>query len=615
MILDEVQHLFATESMAFGRLGQLLLTDGFRMFAETLLHVFATHNEDVVQQTARYHVEYLQMSIRLKLDMPALLDPEVTDILAEADMFVRSFSAMGSFMLLSPLDMIRMFTTLAEIISQAFVLWSMSLSSARAFQTSQHWTEIMILAMATFPSILSFFNARLAFSTDRWSHSLEESEESKLEEKHERMKILACSERTKREVLLFGMGQWILESWAEAKRALAVKPTSVLDSTKTATQTFAHSTSLEFFSLIQTFSNTFLLKLPLALQFSSASLGAVTMYRTTAELLIQTISEFGTSLRLFYQGIFLLGSFQVALLLEPKLAPPKEEKEDYVNQDAGMRIDISGLSFTYPGQSTATLHDVNFRVEPGEVVAIVGCNGSGKSTFLNVLLRLYDFDDGSFRINDVDVRKYAPEDLHSHTSAVFQDFSQFNASLRENVGVGCIQDMGSDLAIQDALNAGGGRKLLQELPNGLDSVLHDGFSFCYGGASGDRCALSGGEWQRVAISRAFMRPNADLYVFDEANSALDAAAQNELFERITRGCTTTLDGQTRKRTVLFVTHRLSTVRRADKIAMFENGTVTEFGTHTELMAKPHSSYAALYRAFMSDDTGWALVERQSPGPT
>ncbi|KAG8834569.1 hypothetical protein FRC17_008238 [Serendipita sp. 399] len=504
--------------MAFGRLGQLLLTDGFRMFAETLLHVFATHNEDVVQQTARYHVEYLQMSIRLKLDMPALLDPEITDILGEADMFVRSFSAMGSFMLLSPLDMIRMFTTLAEIVSQAFVLWSMSLSSARAFQSSQHWTEIMILAMATFPSVLSFFNSRLAFSTDRWSHSLEESEESKLEETHERMKMLACSERSKREVLLFGMRQWILESWAEAKRALAIKPTSVLDSTTTAAQTFAHSTSLEFFSLIQTFSNTFLLKLPLALQFSSASLGAVTMYRTTAELLLATISEFGTSLRLFYQGIFLLGAFHVALILEPKMEPLKEEKEEYVkSEEAGMKIDI----------------------------------------------RLYDFDDGSFRINDVDVRKYAPEDLHSHMSAVFQDFSQFNASLRENVGVGCIQDMGSDLAIREALNAGGGKKLLQELPSGLDSVLHDGFSFCYG-ASGDRCSLSGGEWQRVAISRAFMRADADLYVFDEANSALDAAAQNELFERITRGCTTTHDGQKRKRTVLFVTHRLSTVRRADK---------------------------------------------------
>jgi ABC-type multidrug transport system fused ATPase/permease subunit len=106
--------------------------------------------------------------------------------------------------------------------------------------------------------------------------------------------------------------------------------------------------------------------------------------------------------------------------------------------------------------------------------------------------RLYDFEHGIFRINDVDVRRYAAEDLHSNTSAVFQEFSQFNASLRENVGVGRIEHMNSDLAIREALIAGGGRRLLDELPDGLESILDDGFSFSFGG-SDDRCSLSGGE--------------------------------------------------------------------------------------------------------------------------
>jgi ABC-type multidrug transport system fused ATPase/permease subunit len=192
-----------------------------------------------------------------------------------------------------------------------------------------------------------------------------------------------------------------------------------------------------------------------------------------------------------------------------------------------------GLSFTYPGKTTTTLHDVNFKVEPGEVVAIVGqwhlyrafrstdlqlgCNGSGKSTFLNVLLRpvsplhplrtivtnsfhrLYDFGEGSFRINDTDVRRYAAEDLHSNTSAVFQEFSQFNATLRENVGVGKIEEMESDLAVKEALQAGGGARLLEVLPQGLDSVLDDGFGFTFG-ASPDRRSLSGGEVRNYCIS-------------------------------------------------------------------------------------------------------------------
>lgn len=591
-ILDEVQHLFATESLALGRLGKLLLTDAIRMFAEKLLDVLSTHNEDIVQQTARFQVEYEQMRVRLKLDMPALADPEIRDILAEADMFVRSFSGMGSFMLLSPLDMIRMFTTFAEIISQGYVLWSMSLSSARAFQTSQHWTEYMILLMAAFPTFYTFFNSRLSFSTDRWSHSLEDSQGSILEEQHERMRNLAYSETYKREVILFGMGDWILESWKGAKQALAIRPTSIMDSASTAAQTFAHTTSLEFFNLVQT--------MPLALQVSSASLGAVTMYRTTAEALFQTISQFMTSLKLFFQGVFLLASYHVALELEPMLSPDPVDYEEYTTNDGGlgMKIDISDLTFAYPGRDTPTLHNVNFHVEPGEVVAIVGENGSGKSTFLNVLLRLCDFDQGDFRINDVDVRRYAAKELHANTSAVFQDFSQFNASLRENVGVGCTDAMTSDIALRSALRAGGAARLLEELPEGLDSLLDGGF--CFGFGSMDRCSLSGGEWQRVAISRAFMRPNADLYVFDEANSALDPLAQSELFERIYRGCVRDEAGVERRKTVIFVTHRLSTVKRADKVAVFENGTIVGFGTHEELMSQPNPSYVRLYGASTDD---------------
>lgn len=146
-----------------------------------------------------------------------------------------------------------------------------------------------------------------------------------------------------------------------------------------------------------------------------------------------------------------------------------------------------------------------------------GCNGSGKSTFLNVLLRLvspshrlrilitnsfyrlYDFGEGSFRINDTDVRRYAAEDLHSNTSAVFQEFSQFNATLRENVGVGMIKEMESDLAVKEALQAGGGARLLEVLPQGLDSVLDDGFGFTFG-ASPDRRSLSGGEVRNYCLS-------------------------------------------------------------------------------------------------------------------
>ena len=153
--------------------------------------------------------------------------------------------------------MIRIFTTISEILSQAFVLWSMSLSSARAFHTSQHWAELLILGLAIFPTLFSFFNSCFAFPlSDRWSQSLQESEDARLEERHERMRGLAYSESFKPEVLLFGLRTWILQSWADAKKSLMIRPVSLGESTGTAARTFARTSVIEFFSLIQTARNS-----------------------------------------------------------------------------------------------------------------------------------------------------------------------------------------------------------------------------------------------------------------------------------------------------------------------------------------------------------------------
>lgn len=182
------------------------------------------------------------------------------------------------------------------------------------------------------------------------------------------------------------------------------------------------------------------------------------------------------------------------------------------------------MSFTYPGKTEPTLYNINFHVEPGEIIALCGLNGSGKSTFahlitryvppdaidvsyLTTLWRLYDYDDGHFKINDVDVRQYDAEDLHEHTTVVFQNFSRYNTTLRENVGVGQIDLLDKDTSLREALRAGGGARLLN-LPNGLDTNLeYSGFDFSFpspfppdplgfggvGSTASDRCALSGGE--------------------------------------------------------------------------------------------------------------------------
>jgi ABC-type multidrug transport system fused ATPase/permease subunit len=264
------------------------------------------------------------------------------------------------------------------------------------------------------------------------------------------------------------------------------------------------------------------------------------------------------------------------------------------------------MSYTYPGSKDASLKDVTFSLEAGECLAIVGYNGSGKSTLAKVLLRILDFDHGELLINGVDIRQLSPTEYHRHVTAVFQDFSKFNSTVRENVGVGYVQKLQSHAAISRAIHLGTADTFVDTLPNGLktklDSSGFDAMPPAYPGTPGFGMSsrqlhgLSGGEWQRLAISRAFMRadrPEVDLLLFDEPSSSLDAHAQNKMFDTIHHISGSPSGNKTK--TVIFITHRLSTARRADKIAMMEGGTITEFGTHEELLKKG-ASYAALYKA-------------------
>jgi len=261
------------------------------------------------------------------------------------------------------------------------------------------------------------------------------------------------------------------------------------------------------------------------------------------------------------------------------------------------------LSYTYPGCSEPALKDVNFTLQCGETLAIVGYNGSGKSTLAKILLRIMDHDLGDLCINGVDIRRYNPSDYHQHLTAVFQGFSKFNTTVRENVGMGRVEKLRSRSTIETAIHLAEADCVVDSLPYGLRTLLETpGFeSMSYSGsgytASSRQHGLSGGEWQRLSIARAFMRanePQVDLLLFDEPTSSLDAHAQNQIFDTIDKISRSPTTGE-RIKSCIFITHRLSTARRADKVALMKNGTISEFGTHDELL-QMNGAYAALYRA-------------------
>jgi ATP-binding cassette subfamily B protein len=232
------------------------------------------------------------------------------------------------------------------------------------------------------------------------------------------------------------------------------------------------------------------------------------------------------------------------------------------------RLEFVHVSFKYPGKSEWALHDLDLTLEAGEKLALVGENGAGKSTLIKLLLRLYEPTEGEIRYGGVDLRDLDVVDLRARMGAVFQDFVRYQFTAAENVGLGHPPKLEDRPAIELAADAGGARPVIDALPQKFDTML--------GGWFEKGQELSGGQWQKLAIARAFMR-EAEVLILDEPTAAIDAEAEVALFERFKK--------LSKDRTAIIISHRFSTVRMADRIAVLEGGRITELGSHDALVAQ------------------------------
>ncbi len=303
--------------------------------------------------------------------------------------------------------------------------------------------------------------------------------------------------------------------------------------------------------------------------------GAIMQASTSIQQIFSTLSSIADQ-ALFLTDLLAFFNMRPTIRSKPNALPaPRPIQHGF---------EFRHVSFRYPGTSRLVLNDLNLWLRPRERVALIGENGEGKTTLVKLLTRLYDPVEGQVLLDGIDLREYDLDDLYREIGVIFQDFTHYEMTARENIGVGKIEEVNNLVLLKTAADKSMADEVIQRLPREYEQQLGRRFE--------NGLELSGGEWQKLALARAYLR-DAQVLILDEPTAALDARSEFEVFKRFAE--------LTTGKTALFISHRFSTVRMADRIVVLENGKIAEDGDHEQLFrlggryAEMFEMQAASYR--------------------
>jgi ATP-binding cassette, subfamily B, bacterial len=442
-------------------------------------------------------------------------------------------------------DRINMLNAIGNLIQQAVTLTSLAVALI--------WFSpllFLFLVLCVVPSFLgeshfAFLGYSLAFQLTPLRRELDY------------LRTLATSRESAKEVKVFGLAPWLRERFSDLTDTLIGKNVHMARRRLGWGTFFAVVGSLGYYGAY-------------AYVVIQAVEGRITigylqfLINTIAGCSAQIQSMFSNFSSIADQALFLtdlLEFFAVQPRIEshPHAIPaPRPMQEGFEFRD---------VCFHYPGSDRLVLKNLNFRIEPGQRVALVGANGQGKTTFVKLMARLYDPSEGRIFLDGIDLRDYDAATLQREIGIIFQDFVRYDMPARANIGVGRLEYVHDDQKLRHASEKSRAGEILRRLPRGFDQMLGRRFE---GGVD-----LSGGEWQKIALARAWLR-DAQVLILDEPTAALDAVAEYEVFRRFSE--------LSEGRMAVLISHRFSTVRMADRIVVLEDGAIREQGSHQQLVS-------------------------------